>query len=227
MGNYTYDLADGYGVDPQKIVVLPFPVTWTHQPEITDLPTRPTVLFCGRLIQEKGVHILLQAMKLVHATCQRRTSRHRRAMPITKPTAMSSKEMVESLGIKATRFRSSVASPNERYRCQLHRDSWILVIPSICEEGLGMVMVEAGLMGRAVIGSNLGGITDFVIDGANGHLVPPGDVDKLAAAIRDILEDRTRAVEMGNQNNMLARKYLENFDQAMLGVQQAIYKLRR
>ena len=88
-----------------------------------------------------------------------------------------------------------------------------------------MVMVEAGLMGRAVIGSNLGGISDFIIDGKNGHLVPPGDVDKLAAAIGDILENRTRATEIGNQNNMLARKYLEEFDRAVLRVQQAIYEL--
>jgi len=55
--------------------------------------------------------------------------------------------------------------------------------------------------------------------------VPPGDVDKLAAAIGDILENRTRAIEMGSQNNILARKYLENFDQAVLRVQQAINEL--
>ena len=73
----------------------------------------------------------------------------------------------------------------------------------------------------------IGGTLDahFIKDGKNGFLVPPGDVDKLAAAIGDILENRTRAIEMGSQNNILARKYLENFDQAVLRVQQAINEL--
>jgi glycosyltransferase involved in cell wall biosynthesis len=62
MGNYTYDLSIAYGVDPRKIVVLPFPVAWLNSSKIADLPATPTVLFCGRLIKEKGVHILLQAM---------------------------------------------------------------------------------------------------------------------------------------------------------------------
>jgi glycosyltransferase involved in cell wall biosynthesis len=107
---------------------------------------------------------------------------------------------------------------------KIYQDSWVLVLPSIWEEGLGMVMVEAGLVGRAVIGSQLGGISDFVVDGKNGFLVPPGNIKKLAAAIINILESRTRAVEMGNQNNLIARKYLEDFDRSVVRVQRAIYE---
>ena len=88
-----------------------------------------------------------------------------------------------------------------------------------------MVMVEAGLMGRAVIGSQLGGISDFLIDGKNGFLVPPGDIERLAAAITNILANRTRAVEMGNQNSVMARSYLEDFDRSILQVQHAIYEV--
>ena len=222
MGNYTYDLARSYGVDPQKILVLPFPVTWPHRPEITDLPTKPTVLFCGRLIKEKGLHILLQAMKLV----QQRVSDA--CLVIVGDTGNEAyrhelKEMVESLGMNGSvSFLGHISNDAIAVK---YTESWVLVLPSIWEEGLGMVMVEAGLMMRPVIGSNLGSISDFILDGRNGHLVPPGDVDKLAAAIGDILKNRTRAIEMGNQNNMLARKYLENFDRAVLRVQKAIYEL--
>jgi glycosyltransferase involved in cell wall biosynthesis len=61
-----------------------------------------------------------------------------------------------------------------------YREAWVLVLPSILEEGLGMVLVEAGLMGRPVIGSDLGGIKDIIQCGYNGLLVPPGNSKALA-----------------------------------------------
>jgi glycosyltransferase involved in cell wall biosynthesis len=221
MGSYTYDLSISYGVDPRKIVVLPFPVSWSGSSRAADLPTTPTVLFCGRLIKEKGVHILIQAMKLVR---QRISDARLIVVGDTdnKTYRYELDELVDSLGIcDAVSFVGWV--PNDAIGT-IYQKSWVLVIPSIWEEGLGMVMVEAGLMGRAVIGSELGGIPDFVIDGRNGYLVPPGDIEKLTAAITKILESRTRAVEMGHQNSVIARRYLEDFDRSLLEVRRAIYK---
>jgi glycosyltransferase involved in cell wall biosynthesis len=222
MGNFTYDLCIAHGVDPEKIIVLPFPVTWSIRPKSVELPLRPTVLFCGRLIKEKGVNILVQAMKLV----KERISEAQLIIvgdTDNKTYRNELERMVDSLGIRdSVSFLGWI--PNDRI-AELYRDSWVLVVPSIWEEGLGMVMVEAGLMGRAVIGSNLGGITDFLIDGTNGILVPPGNVDKLATAIIDVLGNRAKAIEMGNQNTLAANKYLEDFDQAVLRVQQAISEL--
>jgi glycosyltransferase involved in cell wall biosynthesis len=88
-----------------------------------------------------------------------------------------------------------------------------------------MVMVEAGLTGRTVIGSDLGGIKDFIQHGANGLLVPPGDIKALADALSSILQDRNRAIEMGKQNSAMASRYLEDFDRAVIQVQQTIHKL--
>ena len=56
-------------------------------------------------------------------------------------------------------------------------------------EGLGIVFIEALACGVPVIGSSVGGIPDIIEDGKNGILVPPGDVDKLAQAIKKVLED--------------------------------------
>lgn len=221
MGSYTYDLTIAYGVDPRKIVVLPFPVTWLTSSKTTDLPARPTVLFCGRLIKEKGVHILLQAMKLVRqrvcdaqlvivGDTDNKTYRH------------ELEKIVDSLGIRdLVSFLGWI--PNDDIG-KIYQESWMLVVPSIWEEGLGMVMVEAGLMERAVIGSDLGGIKDFIQNGANGLLVPPGDVQALADAISSILEDRVHAVGMGKQNSVKAQRYLDDFDRAVTQVHEAIYK---
>ena len=131
-------------------------------------------------------------------------------------------DLVDSLDIRdSVSFLGWI--PNDRI-AKLYQQSWTLVVPSIWEEGLGMVMVEAGLMERAVIGSDLGGIKDFIQNGANGLLIPPGDVQALADAISSILEDRVHAVEMGKQNSVKAQRYLDDFDRAVTQVQEAIYK---
>jgi glycosyltransferase involved in cell wall biosynthesis len=221
MGRYTYDLSIAYGVDPRKIVVLPFPITWLNSPKTIDLPATPTVLFCGRLIKEKGVHVLLQAMKLVRQrVCDTR-------LVIVGDTDNKTyryelEELVDSLDIcESVSFLGWL--PNDGIG-KIYQECWVLVVPSIWEEGLGMVMVEAALMERAVVGSDLGGIRDFIQNGVNGLLVPPGDVQSLANAISGILEDRVHAVEMGKQNSLMARRYLDDFDRAVTQVQEAIYK---
>jgi glycosyltransferase involved in cell wall biosynthesis len=222
MGKFTYDLTIAYGVDPRKIVVLPFPVTWPNRPEITDLPKRPTVLFCGRLIKVKGIHILLQAMKLVKQQVSDAQ------LIIVGDTGNSQyrhelEQMAESLGISdSVSFLRWVQNDGIG---KIYQESWVLAVPSIWEEGLGMVMVEAGLMGRTVIGSDLGGIKEFIQHGANGLLVPPGDIKELANAIISILQDRSRAIEMGRQNSVMARRYLEDFDRSVRRVQEAISEL--
>jgi glycosyltransferase involved in cell wall biosynthesis len=221
MGKYTYDLSRSYGVDPGKIVTLPFPVTWPQRPELADLPVRPSVLFCGRLIKIKGVHILLEAMKLV----RERIGAARLVIVGDADNGDYRREleqMVDSLGLRHSVSLLGWVSNDEIGK--IYQDSWVLVLPSIWEEGLGMVMVEAGLVGRAVIGSKLGGISDFVVHGENGFLVPPGDIQKLAAAIVNLLESRTRATAMGKQNSLMARKYLEDFDRSLLQAQRAIYQ---
>jgi glycosyltransferase involved in cell wall biosynthesis len=63
----------------------------------------------------------------------------------------------------------------------------VVVAPSIQPEGFGRVPVEAQAMGRPVIASDLGGFRETVIDGVTGLLVPPGDPDRLAAAIAGAL----------------------------------------
>ncbi|MFL5955233.1 MAG: glycosyltransferase family 4 protein [Gaiellaceae bacterium] len=51
-----------------------------------------------------------------------------------------------------------------------------LILPSR-SEGMGRVVIEAQLRGRAVLGSNVGGIPDLVTDGVDGVLFDPGRID--------------------------------------------------
>jgi glycosyltransferase involved in cell wall biosynthesis len=63
----------------------------------------------------------------------------------------------------------------------------VLVVPSL-SEGLSRVTIEAMLTGTPVVASRVGGIPDLVVHGDNGFLVPPGDVDALAAALVQVFE---------------------------------------
>src|SRR3989475_31083 len=78
----------------------------------------------------------------------------------------------------------------------------VLVLPAIVDargdtEGLGVVLLEAMSYGVPVIGSDLGGITDIVVDGQTGLLVPPQDSAALAAALERLATDRDLAKRLG------------------------------
>jgi glycosyltransferase involved in cell wall biosynthesis len=64
----------------------------------------------------------------------------------------------------------------------------VLVLPSAYEE-MGSVLTEAMASGLPVVASDVGGIPEVVRDGVTGLLVPPGDVDALAAALDRLVAD--------------------------------------
>ena len=61
-----------------------------------------------------------------------------------------------------------------------------LVMPSFAEN-LPVAMMEALAMGRPVLGTYIAGVPELVENGVNGWMVPAGNVDATAAAIRCIL----------------------------------------
>lgn len=55
-------------------------------------------------------------------------------------------------------------------------------------EGLPVVIMEAMAMGRPIVSTDVGGIAELVVDGDTGWLVPPGNPERLAEAMRSVLE---------------------------------------
>jgi len=74
----------------------------------------------------------------------------------------------------------------------------LFVLPSLWE-GLGIVLLEAMAFRLPIVASRTGGITDVVVDGETGLLVPPRDSDSLAQAITALLKDGGRARKMGEE----------------------------
>lgn len=75
-------------------------------------------------------------------------------------------------------------------------------------EGFGLTLIEAMSAGAAIVASRAGAAEIVVEDGANGMLVPPGDVDALVAALEPLMRDPALAGSMGQRGRA---RVLEKF----------------
>jgi glycosyltransferase involved in cell wall biosynthesis len=216
MGDFTYELARAQGVECDKLIFLQFPVPWAKRAEITDLPATPTILAVARLVEEKGLQILLKAMPLVI----KELPDARLLIAGRGPYRPVLEKTAEALGIREKVSFLGWLKPEDLKK--VYGDASLFALPSIWEEGLGMVFVEAGLMGRPVVASDRGGIRDVIRHGENGLLVPPGNAAALADAIVKVLKDRHLARSMGLAGNRIARDYLERREEAVEHSRKAI-----
>src|SRR5881409_1032760 len=72
----------------------------------------------------------------------------------------------------------------------------IVAVPSRFEP-FGIVAVEAMVQGRPVVASAVGGLTETVVDGTTGRLVPAGDPARLADALADLVRSSALREQMG------------------------------
>jgi len=90
-----------------------------------------------------------------------------------------------------------------------------VVLPSRTE-GLPGVLIEAGLTALPVVATAVGGVAEVVVDGETGVLVPPGDVDALAAGLRRVLG--TEGLALGRAGR---KRCLAEFEMGVIGARWA------
>jgi glycosyltransferase involved in cell wall biosynthesis len=96
----------------------------------------------------------------------------------------------------------------------------IFILPSL-NEGMGKVLVEAMLLKKPIIASNVGGIPDLIRNGENGILIPPASPDKLAEAIIDLIKSEDKRNRMGERGRFIAESYS---DKAMVEKIEKLYE---
>lgn len=170
---------------------LPDGVTAPASPPERAGPVR--LLFVGRLVERKGVHILIRALARV---------RERADATLTVvgdgPRAASLEAEARRVGVEA--FVHFAGHVGEEALEEAYRSSDLFILPAIVDdkgdtEGLGVVLLEALEFGLPLIASDVGGIPDIVRHGETGLLVPPGDGGALADAIVQVIEDPAAARE--------------------------------
>lgn len=139
------------------------------------------LLFTGRLVERKGVRILLEALAMI----QDEPAVMLKVVgdgPLRSELQTYAGELGIASRVEFTGFVSSSELARHFRQCDA------FVLPAVQDtkgdvEGLGVVLIEALTYGKPVIASASGGIVDVVQDGQTGLLVPPGDVAALAAAV--------------------------------------------
>ena len=152
-------------------------------------PPRTQQLVCvGRLCEQKGQLLLLRA---VHRL---REQGVRVELVLAGDGEMRPEvdALITELGI-ADQVRITGWIGGDTVRKEI-LEARALVLPSFAE-GLPVVLMEAMALGRPVISTYIAGIPELVHNGVNGWLIPAGDVQALADAMRDVLlhDDRTLA----------------------------------
>jgi glycosyltransferase involved in cell wall biosynthesis len=95
----------------------------------------------------------------------------------------------------------------------------VVCCPSRCLEGGPTVGLEALAVGVPVIAASAGGVAELLEDGVNGRLVPPGDVNDLAAAITEVATDPAQTIDRWRERlprprtmREVAQDYLELYE---------------
>ena len=186
---YLRDVALRWGLDPERVSVLPNPA-----PEVPALPPRDelrrelafagsTLVFAGRLGPQKALDVLLRALADVPEVAL--------VVAGDGPERAGLERTTDELGLDA-RVSFLGAVPRERV-LQLFRAADASVLPSAWEN-FPHTVVEALAVGCPVIATAVGGVPEVVRDGENGLLVVPRDPAALAAAIaRFFADDELRA----------------------------------
>lgn len=173
------------GLDPSRIRIVSNPAD--RLPAIErrlSVPAR--FIFCGRLVEGKGIDVLLSAAKLLEAKGE---------------VVLFGAGPLEShirARIERERLQVSFRGYGDRETIGRALDTCTAsVLPSLWYENAPMTIVEAGGRGVATIGSDLGAMPEMIEHGKTGILVPPGDPFALADAMSALAENPERALELG------------------------------
>ncbi len=169
----------GSGVDTARFSATPVPQG----------PVR--FLFVGRLLRSKGLALLAEAAKLL------KTQGLEFELDILGPTD-SNPDAIEPEQLDAWQSEGLL-----RYRGATNdvvpflQASSVLVLPTSLREGIPRSILEAMSCGRAVITTDAPGCGETIEHGVSGFVVPRGDAQALAAAMKSVIETPAQAAKMG------------------------------
>lgn len=146
----------------------------------TDGPLR--LGFMGRLSEEKGIGLLFKELAGFGDTI------------VLQVAGRGDTDLVDHLavshGVRTTRL--GFVTPGVFYQ-----NVDVLVVPSLWQEPLGVVVLEAYGQGVPVVVSNRGGLPELVRHGKNGFIFDPDRAGDLAATVRGLRDDRELLGKLG------------------------------
>ena len=182
-----------FGIPKEKVVHIPnfvdvskFNPNYEHEDYF---------VYFGRLSEEKGINTLIKSMKYVNKS--------KLIIVGTGPIEKELKEFVVKENIKNVEF-VGFKTGNELEN--IIKKSRFIVIPSEWYENAPMSIIEAMAYGKAVLGSNIGGIPEFIEDNHTGMIFNTKDEIDLASKINHLIDEEKQTIEMGKNARIRAEK---------------------
>lgn len=183
----------GHGVIPNGV----------NEPDFNDLPVGARqrfniaaddflIVFAGRLLPEKGALELPESVQRINDP----------RMKII--FAGAGDEKIENT-LRTSPNVAAVTTLPHRDWLGLLSEADVLCLPTRYPEGLPTVILEAGMLNKAVIASDAGGIVEVIRDGESGLLVPSGDCDALADALVRLRDEPELRKALGERLGEIVR----------------------
>ena len=145
------------------------------------------LLYFGRISSEKGITVLLEAMKKIKQNLKLK-------IVGTGPEYLMIKKYVDEIiangkNVYHSQKEVDIEIVGPKYGDELRniiKGSKAVVIPSIWPENMPLSLLEAMLVGKPVIASRVGGMPEIIEDGKNGFLFSSGDSEELVVKIDEL-----------------------------------------
>jgi phosphatidylinositol alpha-mannosyltransferase len=184
-GGHYRIIPNGVHVDPERAAL------GALRPQTDKL----RIVFVGQAVERKGLPLLLRAFEAL-----------REHVPTELTVIGPSEHELSPLMLDMRDVRVLGKVDDETKRMELEAGD-VLCAPSLGGESFGMVLTEAFAAGTPVIASDIAGYRDVVRDGVDGVLVPRGDAQALAEALRDLYEEPIRRAQMARAAALGAERF--------------------
>jgi len=178
-----------------KNIQLKPPSQIKKKPEIT-------LFSAGRLDLDKGFDTVVKAMSIIHK--KNPDIDILLIIAGNGPEMRNLKKAIITYQLESFVMLTGWVCHDEVMRFYANSD--IVFLPSVYPDSFGRGSIEAISFGKPVVASDIGGISEAVVDGVNGFLVPAGDVDALAEAVLRLVKDRCLRERMGQAGREILGK---------------------
>jgi len=176
-GATKHDIERLFNVDPARVHVIHNGIDLNQYRKVDSTgaikrygidPSRPYLLFVGRITRQKGFQHLVRAIQFMDRDFQIVLCA---AAPDTPQLAEEMRIAVERAEAQRTGIIWINEMVDQQTACELYSQAAIFICPSIYEP-FGIINLEAMACETAVVASAVGGIKEVVVDGETGFLVP-------------------------------------------------------
>lgn len=199
-----------FGISSNKIKSLPNFLTVNHNIDLSKIRKKNTLLYYGRLSNEKGLFVLMEALRYIKSDININIVGIGPEEKMLKTFIKDNKiNNVNLLG-----FKSGQDLHNEIAKAKC------TVLPSIWHEAFGLTVTESFALGTPVIGSKMGAIQENIEDKVNGAIFESGNSRELAEKINWIfsLDEREYRKLVENSINKSKEFDIDKYYTKIIGV---------